>query len=328
MLCRPHSLIAAALLLPIVASAAEPAGWQTVETEGRPTARHEAALVGVGAKLLLLGGRRVNPTDMLDTESLTWTAAPPTPIELHHVQPVVLDGTVYLLGAMTGGFPTETPLEKIITFDPAAGRYAIGEAIPEPRRRGGAGAVAHDGRIYLVGGIVNGHLGGSQPWLDRYDPATGDWEILPDAPHARDHFQAAVIDGLLYAAGGRRTADGRFFEDCEPVVDVFDIAAGRWLDPADCPRLPTPRAGGMTAAVGGRLVVAGGESGTQVAAHSEVEAYDPATGRWQTWPPLRQGRHGTGLVVVGDRLYVASGCGNRGGSPELHTTERLALPIE
>ncbi|MEL7006088.1 MAG: DUF5060 domain-containing protein, partial [Bacteroidota bacterium] len=40
----------------------------------------------------------------------------------------------------------------------------------------------------------------------------------------------------------------------------------------------------------------------------------------------KRGRHGTGFAQVGDYLYTASGCGNRGGEPELFSIERLKLP--
>ena len=38
-----------------------------------------------------------------------------------------------------------------------------------------------------------GHAGGFVNWLDEYNPTTGEWKSLPDAPHARDHFHAAVV---------------------------------------------------------------------------------------------------------------------------------------
>jgi len=108
-------------------------------------------------------------------------------------------------------------------------------------------------------------------------------------------------------------------------VDVFDFATGAWLVEHDV-QLPTPRAGSMTLAWGGAVVVGGGQSGTQKTAHDEVEAYDPATDTWRSWPAFVRGRRGSGFAVVDGFLYVASGSGNRGGSPELPSLERLKLP--
>ena len=63
----------------------------------------------------------------------------------------------------------------------------------------------HEGKIYLVCGIQDGHRSGWVNWLDVYDPNTGAWSKLPDAPRARDHFQVAITQGKLVAAAGRRS---------------------------------------------------------------------------------------------------------------------------
>ncbi|HEX9743434.1 MAG TPA: hypothetical protein VGA17_11670 [Nitrospiraceae bacterium] len=42
-------------------------------------------------------------------------------------------------------------------------------------------------------------------------------------------------------------------------------------------------------------------------------------------PDFVRGRHGSGLVFWRDALYTAAGSGNRGGSPELDSIERLDL---
>src|SRR3954468_14914917 len=70
-----------------------------------------------------------------------------------------------------------------------------------------------------------------------------------------------------------------------------------------------------------RLLFVGGESMAHPEAHSEVEAYNTETGRWEKLPPLVQGRHGSGVIVYGDHLFVAAGCGKRGGDPELSSLE-------
>ncbi|MFG0263523.1 MAG: Kelch repeat-containing protein [Rhodopirellula sp. JB055] len=307
--------------------APESRGWQTLATEGQPTARHEAALVGFQDNLYLLGGRRINPVDVYDPDTNVWTAKSETPLELHHFQGVVVADAIYLMGAMTGRYPKETPLEKVVVYYPKEDRFDFVHSIPASRRRGGAGAVYHNGWIYLIGGITNGHVDGCRSWFDRYDPKTGVWEILPDAPHQRDHFQATVIGNRLYAAGGRVTSkrDNAVFSQTISKIDVYDFEAGQWLPPEQCPDLPTERAGNSVIAIDGKLVIGCGESADQKQAHDEIEVYDPAIDRWSAWPSLLQGRHGTGLVRIGDSLFTASGSGNRGGGPELTTTERLVL---
>ena len=302
--------------------------WENISVVGEPTARHEAGLVAYKDKLLLIGGRRINPTDEYDTKTNAWTAKSPTPIEIHHFQPVVVDDAVYLIGALTGGWPNETPIDRVIVYYPDRDEYVYSHPIPEHRRRGGAGAVYHNNKIYLVGGIINGHMDGYQPWLDEYDPKTGDWRVLPDAPNSRDHFQVVVVNNKLYAFAGRTTSK-RTEQDMTLTIqhgNVFDFATEQWEPVTNNMALPTLRAGNFAFAWNNEVIIGGGESSTQEPAHSEVEAFNAKTGTWRDWPTLKEGRHGTGFAVVGDYVYTASGSGNRGGGPELTTIERLRLP--
>lgn len=291
--------------------------WRQKAATSKPTARHENGFVAVAGRLVLVGGRGDRPLDIYDPKTNTWTKGEQPPFEIHHFQAVDYDGKLYVIGALTGKFPEESPVPDILIYDPVADRWSKGPDIPAQRRRGAAGVAVHDGIVYLAGGNRRGHMSGYVAWLDAFDPRTGKWTALPDAPHARDHFHAAVIDGKLYAAGGRRSAhdEGDALARTVGAVDVYDIRAGRWstLNQA----LPTQRAGTASVVIDGKLAVIGGESVAQVAAHREVEAYDPAARTWTSMAPLPVGRHGTQASTVDGKVYISAGSGNRGGGPEL-----------
>jgi N-acetylneuraminic acid mutarotase len=213
----------------------------------------------------------------------------------------------------------------VLIYDPAKDQWTKGADIPAERQRGASGVVVRNGKIYLVAGILDGHWTGAVPWFDEFDPRSGQWRVLPDAPHPRDHFLAAMIGDKLYAAGGRTSsgATKQVFDLTVSAVDVFDFRTRKWSSlPQD---LPTQRAGGMIAVAGSRLLVIGGESMAHLPAHAEVESYDTATGHWEELPPLVQGRHGTGAVAYQGRIYTASGAGNRGGSPVLTSIESAPI---
>nr|WP_246114865.1 kelch motif-containing protein [Rubripirellula tenax] len=298
-----------------------------IETIGQPTARHEAALVAHQGLVYLMGGRRINPVEVFDPVTRTWAAKGESPMELHHFQSVSLGDSIYMVGAMNGRYPTESPLEKVVVYHPATDTFEFVHHIPETRRRGGAGAAVYDGKIYIVGGITNGHQDGYVPWFDRYDPTTGDWDMMPDAPHARDHFQAVVVGHYLYALAGRTTSQrtNHTFDLTVPEVDVFDFTTGAWLPSGTVENLPTPRAGNMAAVIDGKIIIGGGESGSLKVAHEDVESLDPVTGKWSRWPSLARGRHGSGFAVIDEVIYTAAGSGGRGGAPELSSTESLKL---
>lgn len=303
----------------------EPTGqWYPVEPSdsSSPTARHENAYVEVNGKFYLIGGRGSSKTvDIFDPTTKTWVSGQNTPpFEIHHFQAVEWGGKIYIVGAFTGKYPDETPVEHVYIYDPATDQWSQGPEIPANRRRGSAGAVVYNNKIYVVAGIQNGHQSGHVAWFDEFDPATGTWTPLADAPRTRDHFQAAVIDDKLYAVGGRNTGlNGEVFKFTVPEVDVYDFTTQQW---STLPNpLPTERAAPAVVALGNELLVIGGESGSQELAHNETEALNVLTGLWRTLDTLITGRHGTQAILHNGGIYIAAGSGEKGSSPELTSQE-------
>ncbi len=302
--------------------------WETVQAEGEPIARHEAGLVGYKNSLILIGGRRVNETSVFDIATKKWENKAPTPIEIHHFQPIVIEDAVYIIGAMTGEWPNETPLDKVLIYYPETDTYEFSHDIPTHRQRGGAGLVYYQNKFYLIGGITNGHMNGYVNWLDEYDPKTGKWRTLADAPSNRDHFQAAVLNNKLYCFAGRNTSKitGQDMSLTVNYGDVFNFETEQWETTTTNFAIPTQRAGNAAFVWNNQIIIGGGESEAHVVAHNEVEAFNTEIGTWDNWPSMQEGRHGTGYAIINDHVYTASGSGNRGGGPELLTIERLKLP--
>lgn len=299
--------------------------WQTLEPENDCTSRHENALAAVEGKLILVGGRGVKPVESFDPKTNRWTKLIETPVEMHHFQAVTFKDEVWVLGAFTGGYPHETPIPHVYIFNPEKNEWRVGPEIPADRRRGAAGVFVHKNKIYMVCGIQDGHWDGHVAWLDEYDPKTNTWKKLADAPHVRDHVQAVVINDKIYVAGGRRSTAkiGQVLNLTEGAVDIYDFKTGQWNTLPESANLPTLRAGNASVVLDGKLLVIGGESGEQVPAHSEVEALNTKTMKWEKLPSLKQGRHGTGAVNVKGKIYIVAGSGNRGGGPELNSIEVL-----
>ncbi len=315
------SLLAAAMLCMPVRLPIGPGGSLVADAAAQITKRHEHGYVQVGNRFYLLGGRGINPVDIFDPATGTWTRGAPSPVEMHHFQAVVFENKIYVVGAMTGQVPKEPPLANVYIYDLAGNAWTVGPLIPAGRRRGGAVAVLHNGEIYVVAGITNGHYDGHVPWVDAFNPRTGQWRQLADAPRPRDHFHAAIIDGKIYAAAGRRSsaATNQTFQLTVAEVDVFDLQANRWSTLPPTANIPTPRAGAGATVLNGRLIVLGGES-PQPLAHANVEELDPATGRWTALRPLASGRHATQAVLHGGRIYLASGSRTQGAT-EVDTQE-------
>jgi N-acetylneuraminic acid mutarotase len=282
--------------------------------------RHEAGGVEIDGKLYVLGGRGTRGVSIFDPALDIWKSASVPPVSLHHFQPVVFDERIWIIGAFSGDYPAEDPVASIYTYTPATDRWTAAGVIPVERRRGSAGAVVRDGLIYVLGGNTEGHMPGAVPWFDSYDPVTGEWTVLEDAPNARDHFTIAAGNDRLIAAAGRRSAFPNTWGDMLAATDVYDFSLGTWRNGQT---IPTRRAGTMTVNVGDEVIVIGGESLGKAKAHAEVEAYNTKSDQWRTLQHLGQGRHSGAAVVIGDEIHVVSGSEKRGGAPESSVHESL-----
>ncbi|WP_394749386.1 malectin domain-containing carbohydrate-binding protein [Spongiimicrobium salis] len=291
--------------------------WTDVDENENYTARHENSFVQAGDRFYVMGGRENATTvDVYDYANDSWEALTNSaPAAFNHFQAVEYKGLIWVIGAFrTNIFPNEQPAEFIWAFDPATREWIQGPEIPAGRRRGATGIGIYNDRFYIVGGNTEGHNEGAVAWFDEYDPATGTWTPLADAPNARDHFNAVVIQDRLYVAGGRLTGGpGGLFGPTIEEVDVYDFGTGLWSTlPAD-QNLPTPRAGAATVNFDDTLVIVGGEVPDQSTALDITEAYDPATTSWTRLPNLNHRRHGTQAIVSGGGIFILGGSPNQGG---------------
>ena len=286
------------------------------------TARHESGSFVYNNRLYALGGRQFRPVEFFDPATQTWTALNTPPFELNHFQPVEFEDKIYAIGAFECCFPQEDIHPTILIYDPVNDVWETGSTIPPARLRGSAGAVLYNDKMYFVGGNTLGHNGGAVPWFDVYDPVADTWEELPDAPNARDHFFAAIVDDKLVAASGRQSDLPNPFTNTISAVDIYDFATGEWSTGESV--IPTVRAGAMVVTYGDEVIYLGGEVNGQTASNNEVEAFSPSTNVWRSLQPLVLPSH-TGVAgVLGDTLHVVSGSNVIGGGGE-NSDHQIAL---
>ena len=260
-----------------------------------------------------------------------WTRLATLPRARHHIALAAADGLIYGLGGFSGGFPNWQAHADVFVYDPSNDRWRTGVPMTQPRAEGVAAAV--DGKVYVIGGRVRASAEASHfndhadtVLAEVFDPRTGRWSRIPDAPTARNSAASAVIDGRIYVVGGRKAikqADGSLRQENVATLEVFDPRRNTWEA-----RAPMPQAqGGLAAAAhGGKLYVFGGEQWVpeqKVFADSWV--YDPATDRWTALPPLPTPRHGLGAATLGNRIHVFGGGLRVGGNAATDIHEVLTI---
>jgi hypothetical protein len=291
--------------------------WKLLNENQNYTARHEHSFVKAGERFYMMGGRENGlDVDVYDYKSDTWeTKTGISPFRFNHFQAVEHKGFVWIIGAFqNNAFPNESNATHIWTYDPVMEKYYRGPEIPVARRRGSAGLVVYNEKFYLIGGNTNGHDGGYVAFFDEYDPVTGEWTILPNAPRPRDHAHAALVGNKLYMVSGRLSGgDGGVYGPLVNEVDVFDFDSMQWSTLPSSSNIPTGRAGALVANFENKIYVAGGEVPSSTDALAVVEVLDPTTNTWATAPNMNFARHGVQGIVSGNGLFVAGGSPTRGG---------------
>lgn len=293
---------------------------------GSLSKRHEACAVMVNGLVVLLGGRGFNrDVSIYNPKTQTWQnkKGPGSGIMLHHMQCVAYRGSVYVVSSWTGNYPFEQNNGKIYIYNVAADKWSTKPGLPPNRRRGGAASVLRNGIIYVIAGNQGGHgaHATSVGWMDAYNINAGTWNLnLPSMPSPRDHTGGALVNGMLCVAGGRDGGSANFFNNNKKETWCYNFGTRSWNRKPD---MPAPRAGSSYGrSCAGNLIVAGGEGGGN--AFDRVDEFDGC--QWKNPTFLVDSRHGSGVATSDcscGHMFIPSGSGNQGGSPELSTTERF-----
>ena len=227
------------------------------------------------------------------------------PVHLMEAQGLAASGKLYVFG----GFYTETnqTTQQAHAYDPAHDRWTRLSDVPVKLTHAGQ---ASDGTtIWLAGGFVGDHPGGSSNRFWKYDIRHDSWSEGPPLPAARGGGVLVLVNRELhYLGGGIRVPGGVIMEDFgDHWVLEADHAASRWtnLEPMPHPRnhLGGCLLNGLIYAIGGQHLADEGAN------QSFVDAYDPVVDRWFSVANLPQPRgHITANVLARNgRLLVVAG---------------------
>ncbi len=164
-----------------------------------------AAVVGVlGGRIHLVGGVRNGQAAKLHTAWSPATGqaqalAPPS-LGRNHASGGVVAGTLVVVGGRGGSLTSVN--RRLELYDPGANAWIRGAPMPTARA-GAAGAVGPDGRLHVLGGEGNAaEPSGVFDDHEAWDPATGEWAVLPPMATPRHGTGAVTLGGTLWLPGG------------------------------------------------------------------------------------------------------------------------------
>lgn len=203
------------------------------------------------------------------------------------------DGWLYVYGGHTA--PTH-----VYHKDSVSGRFhrmrMQGEPSWEALASGpglqGMNLVAHEGRIYRVGGMRPVNEKGKAPdhqsvtEVARFSPQSGQWEQLPALPEPLSSHDVAVVGSTLYVVGGwNLSGKSQTWSTQMLTLDLNNPDVG-WKSHTQ----PFKRRALMAASFQGKVWVVGGIADNGKVSRS-VDIFDPQSGQWSEGPALPEGQN-------------------------------------
>lgn len=164
-------------------------------------------------------------------------------------------------------------------------------------RKAHTATLLRDGRVLVAGGEDSSFQMLNSAEI--YDPATGQWSLTGNLNEPRSGHSAVLL------------ADGKVLIVGRQSAEIFDPATSKWTPTADM----LSKGGqshytgaSVTQLANGKVVVAGGFSGSLSFARSWVELFDPIAGTWKAASPMKATRYNHSATLLPDgKLLVAGG---------------------
>lgn len=190
--------------------------WQSEVAMPGPKA--DFSMLAYQARLYAIGGTRDdNSIYVFDPEARSWeTLEIPDQVTRRGAAIVAFQDRIYIIGGSSGGELSA----RVDVFDPASDSWTRGPDLPGAST--GIAAVAHHGRLHVLGGTGIDE-GGQRLTLRRHaswQPGDEAWRHEADLPTPRTTADAAVLNDAIYLIGGG--SGGGFFAPFT-ALDATDV---------------------------------------------------------------------------------------------------------
>ena len=263
--------------------------------------------------VILTGGRSVSKYGLHSSVLVfmplrdSWVTLPNLHLPRHSHGAAVCQGSLYLVGGVCGNISAHP---HVCRFSPLSNKWYCDVAdLPHPVSC--AAVVTLQNKLFVIGGkdCCNTALRKTQC----YNPEIDQWDYVADLNLPRDSHCATVLDDFIYVVSGDKTN----FKSCER----YDSAIMKW---SLLPDMTTPRQQPAVQAIGGKILVVGGFTGSNYSMHTTCEIFDPNQNLWSLVPGLVVPRAGCGITCVAGHVYVFGGSNGRSILNTLDSVERYS----
>ena len=292
---------------------------------------HTAELLQDG-RVLVVGGQdpKLMPlasAEIYDPGTAKWSLTGSMSVpRREHATVLLLDGRVMAMGGLD---ENRKVLSSAEVYDPQTGEWSP-VANMTVARRGHEALLLADGKVLVFGGrqiAVRLLESDSLQIVETFDPASGEWSNAADMVVGHIGLEAVVLeDGRVLVTGGMTTAGaetasavqsdsgddagttGRSPRTSGP--EMYDPAAGKWSQSGFARATMSHT---LTLLEDGLVVQLGGFGGIAAAGVPGMEMFDPRSDKWETGPPMTEGRmFHTATLLTDGKLLVIGGTGVEG----------------
>ncbi len=272
--------------------------------------------------------------------SNSWTTKRPMPTPRFFLKAATIDNTIYAIGGVaaveaynvaTNSWSTKRPYpganklvngasvingkiyvtsgRNLYVYDPKTNAWARKADMPRLLAPAGLQAVI-GGQLYVYGTCPSGC---SSHWLLRYNPASNSWVFQNAPPSMHKHGAVGVINSKIFLAGG----DNQNFR-INRTTDVYFPSTNSWSSRAE---VLDPRVRPASAALQGKLYVAGGADAGGAPDVERLAVFDPASNLWTEKASMSGPRTGAAGVEAAGQFFVIGGESNgvAAGTVEAYT---------
>lgn len=292
--------------------------WSLAGSLGGARYDHTATLLNDGTnRVLVVGGS--NGSAALSTAEFytpsagaagSWAGAPPltTGARLQHTATLLNDGRVLVVGGYDGVSGNNASLSTVDLYDPVTNTWTADTALTLGRRLHTA-TLLNDGtnRVLVAGGYNGGALNTAEVYTPGTSPATGTWVTTAGSLAGQRYMHTAtlLLNGKVLVAGGYSGCSGCGLATAE----VYDPASDSWTAAGSLVGNRYQHTAVLLTAGpnAGKVLVAGGNSGTAILGTSEL--FDPASSLtvWSATGNLTARSNHTATRLNNGTVLVAGG---------------------
>lgn len=282
--------------VPAVAVTLNNTSWTPTAAMSVARVYHTATRLADGRVLVAGGtsGTALATAQIYDPTLGTWSATGSmVSVRQLHKAVRLANGKVLIAGGYDAGGVSQTSE----LYDPATGTWAASGILSTPRVDYSMTLLA-DGRVLIAGGRNSSFRVAS---AEIYNPATNTWTVTGSIATTRwAHTAALLPDGRVLIAAGDVSDTG---VTQTTSAEIYNPATGTWS--ATSPLTTARLEHAMETLADGRLIVAGGFSGSATLTSTEI--YNPSTETWAATGAMSVGRGYTSLTRLPDGRVLISG---------------------